>query len=50
LFPATGLAALSSQWSKPLIDTGLRDIRFLLFEQFRLHELLGAAPFEDWSR
>ncbi len=27
----------------------LREIRFLLFEQFGLDELLGQAPFEDWG-
>jgi len=27
----------------------LRDIRFLLFEQFHLGELLGAEPFRDWG-
>jgi alkylation response protein AidB-like acyl-CoA dehydrogenase len=27
----------------------LREIHFLLFEQFRLDELLGAAPFEAWG-
>ncbi len=27
----------------------LREFRFLLFEQFRLDELLGEAPFEDWG-
>lgn len=27
----------------------LRELRFLLFEQFRLDELLGAAPFADWG-
>ena len=27
----------------------LRDVRFLLFEQFRLQELLGRAPFENWG-
>ncbi len=28
----------------------LRDLRFLLFEQFGLQELLGKAPFADWGR
>jgi alkylation response protein AidB-like acyl-CoA dehydrogenase len=28
----------------------LREIRFLLFEQFRLDELLGTGPFEAWGR
>ncbi len=28
----------------------LRDIRFLLFEQFGLGELLGRAPYGDWAR
>src|SRR6516165_12062160 len=27
----------------------LREINFLLFEQFRLGELLGKAPFEGWG-
>jgi alkylation response protein AidB-like acyl-CoA dehydrogenase len=30
--------------------TDLRDIRFLLFEQFHLEELLGKAPYADWGR
>ena len=28
----------------------LRDIRFLLFEQFGLGELLGKTPYQDWAR
>ena len=28
----------------------LRDYKFLLFEQFRLQDVLGAAPYEDWDR
>jgi alkylation response protein AidB-like acyl-CoA dehydrogenase len=28
----------------------LRDYKFLLFEQFRLQEILGQAPFEDWDQ
>ena len=28
----------------------LRDIRFLLFEQFKLQELLGKAPYKDWAQ
>ena len=28
----------------------LRDMRFLLFEQFGLDDLLGKAPYNDWSR
>ncbi len=28
----------------------LRDMRFLLFEQFRLDDLLGKPPYADWSR
>src|SRR5215510_10940202 len=28
----------------------LRDLKFLLFEQFHLDELLGKAPFEHWGR
>ena len=28
----------------------LRDIRFLLFEQFGLGDLLGRAPYADWAR
>ena len=28
----------------------LRDMRFLLFEQFRLGELMGKPPFADWSQ
>ena len=27
----------------------LREISFLLFEQFKLDELLGKAPFEGWG-
>ncbi len=27
----------------------LRELQFLLFEQFRLQELLGKAPFENWG-
>ena len=27
----------------------LREIYFLLFEQFKLQELLGRAPFENWG-
>src|SRR5678815_5535912 len=38
--------------SKPMnrYKADLREIRFLLFEQFRLQELLGTAPFKDWGR
>ncbi|MCG8420997.1 MAG: acyl-CoA dehydrogenase [Proteobacteria bacterium] len=28
----------------------LRHVRFLLFEQFRLQDMLGKAPYSDWSR
>jgi alkylation response protein AidB-like acyl-CoA dehydrogenase len=28
----------------------LRDLSFLLFEQFGLQELLGKAPYQDWGR
>src|SRR6185295_15725836 len=28
----------------------LRDLRFLLFEQFQLEELLGKAPFANWGK
>ena len=28
----------------------LREFSFLLFEQFKLDELLGKAPFEAWGR
>jgi alkylation response protein AidB-like acyl-CoA dehydrogenase len=28
----------------------LRDLRFLLFEQFKLHELLGKVPFPNWGK
>lgn len=28
----------------------LREIRFLLFEQFKLTDLLGAAPFDGWGK
>ena len=28
----------------------LRELKFLLFEQFNLQELLGQAPFENWGR
>src|SRR5947209_7655427 len=27
----------------------LRDVRFVLFEQFKLGELLGKAPYEAWG-
>ena len=27
----------------------LRELRFLLFEQFKLGEVLGQAPFEAWG-
>lgn len=27
----------------------LREVQFILFEQFRLDEVLGKGPFEDWS-
>ena len=30
--------------------TDLRELRFLLFEQFALDELLGKAPYADWDR
>ncbi|MBX5481981.1 MAG: acyl-CoA dehydrogenase [Myxococcaceae bacterium] len=30
--------------------TDLRDMQFTLFEQFKLGELLGQAPFEAWGR
>ncbi|ACY17548.1 acyl-CoA dehydrogenase [Haliangium ochraceum] len=28
----------------------LRDYKFLLFEQFRIQEILGKGPFEDWDQ
>jgi alkylation response protein AidB-like acyl-CoA dehydrogenase len=28
----------------------LRELRFLLFEQFRLQDLLGVPPFEEWGQ
>ena len=28
----------------------LRDLSFLLFEQFKLHELLGKAPYPNWGK
>ena len=28
----------------------LRDVTFLLFEQFKLQELLGKAPYSDWGK
>src|SRR4051794_11194456 len=28
----------------------LRDLTFLLFEQFHLEELVGKAPFKDWGK
>ncbi len=28
----------------------LREMRFLLFEQFKLGEVLGQAPFEAWGQ
>ncbi|GAB4566358.1 MAG: acyl-CoA dehydrogenase C-terminal domain-containing protein [Haliangiales bacterium] len=28
----------------------LRDYKFLLFEQFRIQEILGKGPFEDWDK
>jgi alkylation response protein AidB-like acyl-CoA dehydrogenase len=28
----------------------LRDYKFLLFEQFRMQEVLGQAPYEDWDQ
>ena len=28
----------------------LRDFKFLLFEQFRMQDLLGKPPFEDWDQ
>jgi hypothetical protein len=28
----------------------LRDFRFVLFEQFKLHELLGKGPFANWGK
>jgi alkylation response protein AidB-like acyl-CoA dehydrogenase len=28
----------------------LRDFHFLIFEQFRLQDLLGKAPFQDWGK
>ena len=28
----------------------LREFKFLLFEQFKLGDLLGKAPFENWGQ
>jgi len=28
----------------------LRDVRFVLFEQFKLQEILGKAPYENWGQ
>ena len=30
--------------------SNLRDLSFLLFEQFKLHELLGKAPYANWGK
>jgi alkylation response protein AidB-like acyl-CoA dehydrogenase len=39
---------MSSSQTRYLAD--LREIRFLLLEQFKLGELLGKAPFEAWGK
>jgi alkylation response protein AidB-like acyl-CoA dehydrogenase len=38
--------------SQPLnhYKADLRDFKFLLFEQFKLQELLGKAPYADWGK
>jgi alkylation response protein AidB-like acyl-CoA dehydrogenase len=38
--------------SKPMnrYKADLRELRFVLFEQFKLQELLGTAPFEAWGK
>ena len=28
----------------------LRDLKFLLWEQFKMQDLLGKAPFDNWGR
>ena len=42
--------ALVSTQAQNRYKADLREIRFLLFEQFRLGELLGQAPFEAWGQ
>jgi len=39
---------MSSSQNRYLAD--LRELRFLLFEQFKLGDLLGKAPFEAWGK
>jgi alkylation response protein AidB-like acyl-CoA dehydrogenase len=41
---------VSKQVAQNRYKADLREIRFLLFEQFKLGELLGAAPFAAWGK
>lgn len=41
---------MSKQVAQNRYKADLREIRFLLFEQFKLGELLGAAPFAAWGK
>ena len=40
----------NSETAQNRYKADLREIKFLLFEQFALGELLGQAPFENWGR
>src|SRR5262245_14095434 len=41
--------ALVSTQAQNRYKADLRELRFLLFEQFRIGELLGQAPFDAWG-
>jgi alkylation response protein AidB-like acyl-CoA dehydrogenase len=41
---------VSKQVAQNRYKADLREIRFLLFEQFKLGELLGSAPFAAWGK
>lgn len=41
---------MSEQAAQNRYRADLRELRFLLFEQFRLEEILGKEPFEAWGR
>src|SRR5262245_55963035 len=42
----------SSSMSQPInrYKADLRDVRFVLFEQFKLQDLLGKAPYANWGQ
>src|SRR5258705_11875623 len=47
---AHSLSARPTMSNQSYYKANLRDLQFLLFEQFRLDDLLGKPPFPNWGR